>query len=898
MKKPRFACFTTLLLCAATLNPAAAIDTADPVFNPAPRANDRKGWTIKNFGPVGIGIQLEQGFVMKIINVEEGSPAAQVGQLEKDQVIKSINGISLEDQDQDPRKVLAQIITNAEAGNGQIQFDIQGLGGVTVTIPVLGSYSPTWPINCPKSDKIVRNLADLLAKQGENEWGSIIFLLSTGEEEDLNVVRGWMNNRKSIGTINWAIGMQGMGICEYYLRTGDQSVLPMIQEGADYLRDHIYNGGWAGRGTGQYTYQSGGHVNASGVHCLTFLLLAKTCGVDVDEFTLQSSLRHFYRYSGRGSVPYGDYTSKAGYSDCNGKTSGLALAMAAASRLTPAGDTSIYAKAAQINAMKSYYGINTYNVGHTGGGLGELWKSASMGLMIEKRPMQYRQYLDARRWTLELSRRHTGGIGVAGGKEGSYDQATGETDKGWGSFFALNYTLPRKQLYLMGAPSKWAKSYQLPVRPWGHYADDAFSSPYPVPGGPWSQNKMYEESVNENVGDPVSKLLRSDKVSNLDLVTYLHHPEFTHRFEAKAAVVRLKKDDIILGLLLSADARLKHVGVMALHDLYGTWNKRNADPSRVTPKMMAQVEKFIRDPNESWYLKQWSLGLLQHTDIDHLRTYKDLLAQMVEHEEHWIQGSAISASTRLLSDPDSYKDLFPPIARAISQSTAYPIVSRARFITERLGEADPEIQAFGLKIMKKIYEIQPDDMMSQNRRNVIGGGGGFKKKAIGQVVGFSKAGEEYLDTRPKITSAWKVSGQDSDLFTYSGTFKPNPALRGTWCFIDHKYFESKKDAFAFIQEQVKKGKVPPPDTTKINYGFTITEAGEVKPRKFTGQKYVFPMRYSGNMAFSTFIDKAYHYEIIDYEGREYLLMEWDFEPEQDKDYKPLYKTYVKVTPGI
>jgi hypothetical protein len=335
---------------------------------------------------------------------------------------------------------------------------------------------------------------------------------------------------------------------------------------------------------------------------------------------------------------------------------------------------------------------------------------------------------------------------------------------------------------------------------------------------------------------------------------------------------------------------------MALHDLFGTWDKKNADPRRVTPKMMDQVEKFIRDPHESWYVKQWALGLLQHTDIDHLRTYKDLLVELVEHEEHWIQGSAISASTRLLEDPASYRDLFPPIARAISKATAYSIVSRARFITERLGDADPEIQEFGLKIMKTVYAILPDEMMSENELNVIGGGGNFKRKAIGEVIGFSAAGEAFLDSVPKVTSTWKVSGRDEDLYTFNGAFQPNAEFHGTWAFVGHEEFESIADSVAFIKQQLVKGKVPPPDVEKITYGLTVSENGQVKPLGFTKRKYDFPMRYTGNMTFTTFINKAYRYEIVKHGGREFLIMEWNFEPERDKDFKTIYKTYVKVDP--
>jgi hypothetical protein len=438
----------------------------DIEFTPVP--NRKQGrWAIKHFGPVGIGIMLEKDFVMKITNVEKDSPAEKTGKLKQGQIIESINGVNLSNTTRDPRLVLASLITNAEATDGKINLAIKGEGTVAVQIPVLGSYSPTWPLNCPKSDKIVRNLADLLAVHGEDEWSSILFLLSTGEEKDLNVVRGWMKAPKSITAHNWSVGVRGLGYCEYYLRTGDATVLPRIQEGADHLRNTIYNGAWAGR-TASFTYQSGGHLNAAGVHCLTFLLLAKTCGVEVDEQTLQSSLAHFHAYSGKGSVPYGDFTPKTGYNDCNGKTGGLAQAMAVAARLTPNGENSIYAKVAQIGAMKSYYGTNNYHMGHTGGGIGEIWKSTSMNLTSGKRPEQFRQYMDARQWIFDLSRRHTGAIGIGGGMESGYDQASGETQIAWGTFFALTYTAPRKHLHMFGGSlSKWAKTHTLPERPSG-----------------------------------------------------------------------------------------------------------------------------------------------------------------------------------------------------------------------------------------------------------------------------------------------------------------------------------------------------------------------------------------------------------------------------------------------
>ena len=81
---------------------------------------------IKRFGPVGIGLDLLQpAFVMRISNIEEGSPAALTGKLEKGQIIREINGQSLADID--PRIQLGQILAEAEATDGMIQFKIKGI---------------------------------------------------------------------------------------------------------------------------------------------------------------------------------------------------------------------------------------------------------------------------------------------------------------------------------------------------------------------------------------------------------------------------------------------------------------------------------------------------------------------------------------------------------------------------------------------------------------------------------------------------------------------------------------------------------------------------------------------------------------------------------------------------
>ena len=120
-----------------------------PIFNPFPNVTDKGGWLVRNLGPVGIGINLVRpGMTMQINNVEKGSPAEATGKLQKGQIIESINGRVLKEID--PRIILGDIVTEAEAKDGKVVLKIQGVGDVTVNIPVMGSYSKTWPLNCPK----------------------------------------------------------------------------------------------------------------------------------------------------------------------------------------------------------------------------------------------------------------------------------------------------------------------------------------------------------------------------------------------------------------------------------------------------------------------------------------------------------------------------------------------------------------------------------------------------------------------------------------------------------------------------------------------------------------------------------------------------------------------------
>lgn len=766
--------FTTPLLAKKKKNNKASAGSnyyrTQPIFLPAPQPGS-KAWVIKNFGPVGIGFDLiSPAFTMRIRNVEPGSPADKTGKLKKGQIVESINGKTLKEID--PRFILANIITEAEASDGKIKLKGPEIGEVLITIPIMGSYSKTWPLNCSKSDKIIRNLADLIAKNDKKKWGSVLFLLSTGEKKDLDVVKNWMKGIQTIGNYPWHKGLLGPGLCEYYLRTGDSTVLPIIKKMTEELKPLMYNGGWSGRGNSRWSY---GMLNAAGVHCTTFLLLARQCGVEVDEYMLQKSLKQFYRFSAHGSVPYGDHVPEGGFRD-NGKTSALAMTMSAAAQLTPEGESSIYAKARDNTALKGFYATNWFMSGHTGGGIGEIWRNTSINLISESRPSQYRSFIDERRWCYELSRRFDGSIGIGGGSESSYDATVTEGSRSWGTFFALIYTLPRKHLRLFGAPkTQWCKTYPLPKRPWGNLADDAFQSPEPIPFSNGKVQDLSNEKVLTHSSLAALSILKNPKVSDTTIQNYLHHPEFAYRSIAMRTIVQFGRTKMVLPLLKSSDPRLRQAGLLAIT---GMFKGKALATESLTPEMFEQVIKMLNDPKESLWVLQYALKAIKRADSKTIAQHSDRILSLLKHDDWWIQAAAVEALSPI-STGDNYKKILPEIIKTIGSFNVGQALNTGKALAKPLNTASEEVKNYAFKHLKTAFDNVPNAISFPGGYIMHGGSMGVRMY-IGGMTRNLPGGESLGRETPKITSRYINTGNDKDLFIYNGRFVPNAKLTGTW----------------------------------------------------------------------------------------------------------------------
>ena len=287
-----------LLLCIMALVPAAAQGASEcytepPLYGmrPNPNAETEMG----PVGATGIEARVYKDVRVTVENIQPNTPA--FGKLSKGDVILAINGAKLEGKN--PLVVLGTALTEAEAKDGILTFDFKpGKDGepkqVTITVPVLGAYSKTFPLNCEKSKKIIRRAAefyagkDRLKGHGFLNGLACLFLLSTGDDKYVPRVKGYFSQfLKSdggvtgIGAMTWDNGYNGIACAEYYLRTGDRSVLPILQHYCDDAkRRQLYNIGW-----GHWGYKfnpsyeaGGGMIHSAGNQVLLTLVLGKVRG--------------------------------------------------------------------------------------------------------------------------------------------------------------------------------------------------------------------------------------------------------------------------------------------------------------------------------------------------------------------------------------------------------------------------------------------------------------------------------------------------------------------------------------------------------------------------------------------------------------------------------------------
>ncbi len=685
-------------------------------------------------GTTGLKPRIYPGVILKVEEMAPGSPSE--GKFAKGEILTGINGTTLKGLN--PFVVMGNALTKAEATDGKMVFDVTSADGKTqrketITIPVLGAYSKTWPLDCPKSKRIIDEAAAFYSDPKKFNEGGIpgalvcLFLLSTGDDQYLPRVKAYFDafpkDVEAIGDHTWNNGYNGIACGEYYLRTGDKSVLPIMQYYCDDAKARQKFGvGWThwGNDINPY-YVAGGLMNPAGTQVLTTLLLGKECGVNVDEQTLLGALRFFYRFAGHGGVAYGDHRGEGGPGS-NGKDGMVAAAMQIASGAE--GDVSIYKQAAKCLAMSTMDGYFSVIQGHGDEGRGDgIWRGMINSYLIKEKPALYREAMDRLTWLYDLSREPGGSIGIA---TLEYEQGRVGTS---GPGVGLAYTAPLQTLRITGAPhTKFSQKYTLPKNLWGTKADLAFLS--------IEHNPKYHDYGKEEPTHVTFQVLGNGyQEPKMDLKSLpreyllqnIHHRSYLARTQAAKALRKVGALDELTKFLSDPDPRLRRAALDGLID-WNYWFAGGDSPittEQFSPTMLAAITKIISDPAESWYVVEGALIALKLAPAKEIQQRYKLIQPWTKHADWWMRDSAFTALTGLQKDDDLYLKILPTLLDlATKEYNTMPRESMMRYFSQVLRDKKPDCSAgklivAGLKKATSVSEIKTGARSREGAYNVI-----------------------------------------------------------------------------------------------------------------------------------------------------------------------------------
>jgi hypothetical protein len=674
----------TIMIAALAACPlAAAEDKASPpdfTKGDAIPAKARHDW---NLGATGLrGWMFTENFAtktarqIKVTAVAEGSPAH--GTMQVGDVILGVGGKPFS---YDPRTEFGKALTFAESGAGAGKFVLTRWRDgkqeeVTITLPVLGSYSGTAPFECAKSKLILEKGCATLAKQiADPSYNpdpivrslNALALLASGNKEYLPLVKREAQRAAEYpdkGYRTWYFGYVMMLAAEYKLATGDDSVMPGLRRLAlETAKGQSAVGSWGhdfARPDGRL--KGYGMMNAPGLPLTISLAMARAAGVDDPQVSaaIERSLRLLRFYIGKGAIPYGDHGAWMEGHEDNGKC-GMAAVLF---------DLTGEDKGAEFFARMSLSAHGgERDCGHTGNFFNITWAMPGVSLSGPHATGAWMKEFGA--WYYDLARCWDGTFAHQGPPEPDFDSYHGWDATGT---YLLAYAAPLKNLYILG--KRPTKVPQLS-------AEDA--EKHIAPGRGWSQTdrtsvyeKMNDDALFDLLGSwsPIlrgraGKALAIRKEPPVDrVIALLDSPSLEARLgacqaiaemrgKAAAAVPALRKalgSDHIWLRVQAAEA-LANIGKPAAEAVPELLELLAQGPTKEDPRAMQQ--RFV------------SMSLLGSRNellgpalegVDRQQLYRAVRSGL-QNEDGWCRGNIANLYARLTYE--EIKPLLPAILQAV-----------------------------------------------------------------------------------------------------------------------------------------------------------------------------------------------------------------------------------------
>ena len=628
--------------------------------------NADKAYPEFHVGVTGLLATFEPGGVMKVAGALPDSPAGELlasGQLKEGDVVTSINQRPIAGDD--PRQPLGEALLAADASDGRIVLGIERDGEsleLPMTIATLGGYSKTWPVDCAKSDAMVKTLADQLAASqrdsgsyqmgpkgeaplldtGLNGCMATLFLLSTGDESYLPHVRRFVHKlAKQVEQrptySSWHLGYQLMVLSEYYLKTGDTAVLPGLRVLSAQTLNGQIAGSWGHSMNDEACgYVQSGQMNSAGVTVLLGLTLARECGVVEAEEPFDTALRFFYRMPGHGSICYGDHRAEI-FIDTNGRNAAVACTMS----LLP---EHCYQASAEHLAMIISDSYGEPEVGHTGGGFNMIWRGLGTRFLPADQQFRYRRHMDQLAWMYELCRLPGGGFQLL---PSSPSCETRYTSRDWGVSLGLTYTAPRRQLRILGGPpTQYSVQKPLSQRPWGSARDLEFLRCDDADG--------YQDAGE--LPHIIFQRLKGKELPSVDyLANLMRHFNPMVRTWAGQRLVEHRSDeayDAIEAALAHPDVRVRRAGCDAISTYHNWQRKHNQVVPRaiVSQRFAPYLQQMLQDPQRAWWEADGALWALGYAEPEDIRRMMPTIRRYAKSDEWYLRESAYWAIVGLMKD--------------------------------------------------------------------------------------------------------------------------------------------------------------------------------------------------------------------------------------------------------
>ncbi|MDQ8190404.1 DUF6288 domain-containing protein [Roseibacillus persicicus] len=455
-----------------------------PDFTAGGEKDDKHDW---NLGPTGArgwmwGYKLQTSKARQILvtEVAAGSPAD--GKLQVGDVIL---GVSEESFAHDPRMELGTAIGEAEAGSGELSLIRWREGETsTVVLPIgkKGAYSENSPFDCEKSQQILAEGCAHIAKRLEADFAEFrsplskgpdrfrtyssddimnavdaMALLASGKPEYATLVTRYAHAFAPVNLeialhshsrmASWGWGYINLFLCEYFLATGDEAVLPAIElyttniaKGQSFIGSWGHAMAWPDKNAGKlHGVLSGyGALNSAGLICHLSLVLGKECGVKTDEVddAIAKANKFIGFYANKGSIPYGDHLPNWDRHDDNGKNSMAAVLF----------DLQDQSERVRFFSKMTVASYGERERGHTGNYFSLLWGPLGARRAGSEATAAF---MKPQRWFYDLNRSWDGSFPYQGGANSGKGE---HSYAGWDSTgaFMLTYALPLKRLYITG----------------------------------------------------------------------------------------------------------------------------------------------------------------------------------------------------------------------------------------------------------------------------------------------------------------------------------------------------------------------------------------------------------------------------------------------------------------